>query len=308
MSIMYGGVPKVASLSARPRMVGPSNPRKIGLIGGAAPSLASAPWVDPSWEFWAHASVSAALPQGRCDRYFDLHPPLCFMEEKKHLRDNYYQFLQRCATPLYMQKKYPEIPASVPYPLQTIRELWPDTKFGSMTSYMIALALLEGVTHLGLWGIDYQQESEYAEQRANTEHWVGIAKGAGVHIIIPAVSPLCHEPVLLYAYETHATPELYAARKAKAASFRAAHALGDGSFDPARLRQITTHADLETAEQLRQAKDPGWAERVALITDVEPAWLTKNVGIGKDVPHAPVDTRKPRRRTPVPVRRARQRR
>lgn len=195
------------------------------------------------------------------------------MEQQKHARLSYYDWLKRSRTPLYMQEQYPEIPASVKYPLGQIRQLWPDTGFGSMAAYMIALALLEGVTHLGLWGIDYQDKSEYAEQRPNCEHWVGIAKGMGVHITIPPVSPLCHEPPLLYAYETHATPELYAARKAWVATFHKGQSVCDHTFDGNRLLRIDGEAGLDFARRIRLEKDPECQRAIDAMTDVEPEWL-----------------------------------
>lgn len=253
----------------RPVPVGPHHPRKVGLIGGAPNSLACAPWQDPSWEFWAHASVVLATPKGRCDRLFDLHPKRCFMEEQKHGFANYYQFLKRCRTPIYMQEQYEAIPAAVKYPLTLVMQQWPGTPFGSITAYMIALALLEGVTHLGLFGIEYAHASEYEEQRANAEHWVGIAKGSGVAVVIPAVSPFCHEPTLRYGYETHATDALYAARKERVRGYLKKEGPGVAIFDSARLQPLT-NISLEEAASIRAVKDPAWTAAMATMTDVNP--------------------------------------
>ena len=236
------------------------------------------PWQDPAWEFWAHASVIQALPHMRCDRLFDLHPKHCFMEERKNGFKDYFGFLKRCPIPIYMQQRYDEIPASVRFPLELIQQQWPDTKFGSMTAYMVALALYEGVTHLGLWGIDYAHKTEYEEQRANAEHWVGIARGAGVHIIIPPSSPLCHEPQLLYGYESH-TPELYQARKERVKHFKKQDGPKGSPFDSARLVPSAGVSALDAAAQLRRLIDPEWAGEVAKFNDWEPDWLPKDVGV-----------------------------
>jgi hypothetical protein len=251
---------------ARPVPVGPSRPRKVGLVGGAPASLACAPWQDPSWEFWAHASVVQALPPGRCDRLFDLHPKHCFTERLKHGFANYYEFLQRCSTPIYMQEQYQAIPSAVKYPLALVQQQWPGTPFGSMAAYMIALALLEGVTTIGLFGIDYQHESEYEEQRANCEHWVGIAKGAGVQVIIPTASPLCHEPTMLYAYETHATPELYEARKARVAQYKKKEGPQGGPFSASRLVPNTPESDA-ASDALLRAREPAWEAAITKMVD-----------------------------------------
>lgn len=260
------------STTVRPVPVGPHRPRKIGLIGGAPASLACAPWRDPSWEFWSHASVFMATPKDSCVRLFDLHPKHCFMEDQKHGFASYYQFLKRCPIPLYMQERYAEIPSSVKYPLDLVTQQWPGTPFGSMAAYMIALALLEGVTQIGLFGIDYAHTSEYEEQRANCEHWVGIAKGSGVTVIIPEASPLCHEPRLRYAYETHATEALYEQRKERVRQYRKQEGPHGGPFDASRL---TTTIGLDEAAEIRKQRDPAWYRAISELTDVEPDWLPK---------------------------------
>lgn len=216
--------------------------RKVALLGGVASTVRYAPFDDPSWAIWSHSSVVPKHAR-RVDRWFDLHPPHCFQETRKCGRPDYYGWLKSLTTPVYMQESYPEIPASVRYPIERIRAEWPTVPFGSQTAWMIALALTEGMTHLGLFGIHYQFETEYAEQRANAELWIGIAMGRGVHVVIPEGAPIAREPVDLYGYESH-TPEKYVARKArfKDARLRAQAvtnqpglALAQPGFDPTKL-------------------------------------------------------------------------
>ena len=148
--------------------------------------------------------------------------------------------IKALTTPIYMQKHYPEIPASVRYPKERIQAEWPNLPFGSQTAWMIALALAEGATHIGLYGIHYQHESEYWDQRANAELWIGIALGRGVQVLIPEGAPIAREPVDLYGYESH-TPEKYAERKRRFAAAKAKHqhatklASAQTGFDPTKL-------------------------------------------------------------------------
>lgn len=274
--VMIPGAPR--AVAGRPAPVGPGHSRKVGLIGGSAGSLRSAPWSDPSWEFWSHSSVVGSIPNLRADRLFDIHPKNIFTMERKNGFVNYYQFLQRCQTPVYMQQQYEAIPASVKYPLDQVQEQWPGVPLGSTTAFMIALALLEGVTHLGLWGIDYQHSSEYEEQRPNAELWVGIAMGLGVQVIIPKVSPLCHEPKLMYGYESH-TPELFAKRIAKFAAIKKAAQPPKIGFDSKRLVPCDDQAGLDEAARIIAIKDPAWCREAAKMMDVEPAWLGPPIGI-----------------------------
>lgn len=222
-------------------MTGLVGARKIALIG-TAPTIHFAPWDDPSWTIWAHASSGKVAK--RVDRYFDLHPKHCYTEARKNGFTNYYGWLKKQTTPVYMQEKDAEIPASVRYPFERMRAEFP-YPVGSIGGWMLLLALTEGVTHLGLFGVHYAHASEYEEQRANFEFLLGVAAGRGVQLVIPAVSrvktyvgnPLVQEPRLLYGYETH-TPELYAARKAARAKHRA-DTVANG-FDPSRLRPAKT--------------------------------------------------------------------
>lgn len=275
MQVRIPGAPRLAAV--RPAPVGPGRSRKIGLIGGAPKSLACAPWLDPSWSFWAHASVAGQIPHQRADRLFDPHPKNVFTVARKNGFKDYYQFLQHCPTPIYMQEHYADIPASVRYPLELVKQQWPGVPLASTTALMIALALLEGVTHLGLWGIDYQHDSEYEDQRPNAEYWVGIAVGMGVQVVIPDVSPLCHQPALIYGYETH-SPEQYAERLRKFAAMKVAKRAKGGAFTASRLEPLVGQAGLDAAAAAR-ATDPEWVKEVAKLNDAEPAWLGPPVGV-----------------------------
>lgn len=278
LTVIVPGAPRL--VAGRPVPVGPGQSRKVGLLGSGFKSLACTPWLDPSWTFWVHASSLLSIPHLRADRVFDLHPRHVFTMERKNGFKNYYEFLQHCPTLIYMQNRYEEIPQSVRYPLEMVRQQWPTVPLGSTTAYMIALALLEGVTHLGLWGIDYQSSTEYEEQRANAELWCGIAIGMGVQVVIPAVSPLCHEPKLLYGYESH-TPELYAARLEKKRLLSKRMPTKGELTKDSQLDPITSQADLAAAAELRRQKDPALAKAIDEMTDVEPDWLPR-IGVPAD--------------------------
>lgn len=279
MAMRLPGAPR--SERARPDSPGPGRSRKIAIIG-TAPSLWGAPWDDPSWEVWAHASAVNVIKGGwRPDLLIDIHPPHCFREERKNGYRNYYEFLQQVRIPILMQEHYKEIPSSVRFPRERIKTEWPDVPVGSMTSWMVAYALLKGVTHLGFWGIHYAHKSEYEEQRTNTEHWIGIARGFGVQIVIPKDSPLCHEPNEDYGYESHSTPEKYAARKARIAAMKAQVGL-PGAIGAQKtgepmvpLRIMRTVEDYAEAHRLRIEKDPAWVKEVATFAPEEsfPQWI-----------------------------------
>ena len=177
--------------------------RKIALCGSHSSSLEDAPWGDPSWEFWGHASSRAWYRQ-EMDRYFDLHVKACWRRAgKKGAR--YPKWLESNTVPIFMQEKYPEIPASIKYPKGRILTEFSDARgyFTNHVAWMIALALTEGVSTIGLFGVNYSTEGEYVRQRGSCEYWLGRAAGMGVRIVLPEQCTLLREPALLYGYESH---------------------------------------------------------------------------------------------------------
>ena len=162
-----------------------------------------APWFDPTWELWAHASCRH-LCRRDPDLLFDLHPPALWRDVKKKTWDpKYLTWLQHNTVPIMMQDRYPDVPASLRYPFEPMITEFPRGYMTNTVAYMIALALMEGVTHLGIFGCDYDTGSEYGPQRGSAEYWLGLAEGRGVQVCIPPQCNLLNKPSLLYGYESH---------------------------------------------------------------------------------------------------------
>jgi hypothetical protein len=177
--------------------------RKIALLGSHSASLVDAPWSDPSWELWGHASARAWYKR-ELDRYFDVHLPSCRKQpHKKAYRD----WLSRNTVPIWMQDKYADVPASCRYPkgriLAEFAYAHQRQYFKNHVAWMIALAITEGVTHIGLFGVNYGTNSEYEMQRGSAEYWLGQLDGRGINVILPEQCTLLAEPKGLYGYESH---------------------------------------------------------------------------------------------------------
>ena len=184
------------------RRPSPIGVRKIALVGGAS-TLRYTPWDDPTWEIWAHHSCRH-LCKREPDLYFDLHPKELWADSKKKFWDpDYLSWLNVNRTPIMMQQVFPEAPASIKYPFETMITEFPRGYMTNTVAHMVAFALMEGVTHLGIFGCHYDTGSEYGPQRGSAEYWLGVAEGRGVHVRIPPGCDLLNRPSLIYGYQSH---------------------------------------------------------------------------------------------------------
>lgn len=186
----------------RPVLAGVGRLRKIACLGGAQ-SMQYTPWQDPTWELWAHASCRHLCKRDP-DLLWDLHPPTLWRDPKKKSWDpKYMTWLSTNRVPIMMQDIYEDVPASMRYPFETMVTEFPRGYMTNHLAYMVALALMEGVTHLGIFGCDYSTNSEYGPQRGGAEYWLGVAEGRGVQVMIAPKCDLLGKPALLYGYESH---------------------------------------------------------------------------------------------------------
>ncbi len=209
--------------------------RKIALVG-CAKSWAAAPFDDPSWQIWAHASCQP-LGLSRVDRWFDLHRVEVWRQGKVWYKatdalPTYVSWLSALCAPIVMQQHYLIVPTSEAYPLRAVVEtfgivpaewaitpeatVWWDLvrtrgEFTSTAAYMLALALYEGVDEIALFGIDFigadELKIERAVQRAGMKYWVGFARALDVPVTVSPGSYFEWNP-WLYGYERHETPVL----------------------------------------------------------------------------------------------------
>ena len=174
--------------------------RRVAIIG-SAPSEAEVPWDDESLEIWVLAWREGYK---RRTLAFDLHR---VDSTRQHVPKNYLQYLTDIGCPVYLQTVHPHIPNSVRYPLDEVASFLakPDRYadgyyFSSSISYMIALAMYEGVQEIHLYGVDLQADGEYEHQRPNTEYLIGLARGMGISVYVPTLSAMLKFPYR-YGYD-----------------------------------------------------------------------------------------------------------
>jgi hypothetical protein len=194
----------------RPRV----STRRIALLGFAR-SFSDAPFEDPTVCIVGMNELYRQLP--RWDVWFELHDTnylgLTARIEDPNEPQRHLDWLKRqpADKPIYMIRRFEDIPASVAYPLEAMC-----TRFGkyftSTVGYMLAWAIdaivqqrrfpnvAEAGEWIGLFGIDLASDTEYVHQRPNAEYLVGVARGMGITVDVPPASAIMHAPAL-YGFE-----------------------------------------------------------------------------------------------------------
>lgn len=182
----------------------------------------------------------------RVDRMFEIHDEEMLRADANHpmVKAEMEWLRQNTTVPVYMREPYEWANCSVEYPLEAIIK-----EFGSYltntASYMIALALYEGVDELALYGIHMEHMTEYADQRPSCEYFIGLARGRGVPVYIPPESSLlsCRE---LYGVSSRFTADL--AERMKLVN-----------------QEHSNQKQVEHVAQLKQAKAEGFVEALGYI-------------------------------------------
>ena len=157
-------------------------PRTKVVIYGAGHGREEAPLEDATWAVWALNLVAPIDAQRRlrADAWFDLHQRLS--QTADDLR-----WIAACPFPIYLPEDLQDAsPRAVRYPLDLI-----EAKFGSYFActfaYQIALAMFNGATDIGLYGVElmWGTSRERTVEWANTAYWLGRAEERGIRIHLP---------------------------------------------------------------------------------------------------------------------------
>lgn len=178
--------------------------KKIAIVG-CSDSKSLAPYDDKSWEIWA--MNNSYLHTRRQERWFEIHPikfengaylrrklirPGIFKYDKEFRGkpvEDYLRDLAALDIPVYMQQHWGIVPKSVAYPIEDMVRRF-GSYFTNSVSYMIALAIVDGATDIGCFGVDMATGSEYGPQRPSCEFFLGIAAGLGIALTIPPEADL----------------------------------------------------------------------------------------------------------------------
>ncbi len=161
---------------------------KVAIVCGAPSSEFLAPFDNEEYEIWVLGNrLNRFLDKGlRVTRIFEIHDDL-----SEHGDINKYcDWLKSHKIPLVIGENSPLSEGYV-YPFKDIEKLYGSLYLTSSPAYMMGLAILEGAEEIQIYGVDLTvDDHEYFWQRPCMEAWVGFAKGLGIKVVIPDVSPL----------------------------------------------------------------------------------------------------------------------
>ncbi len=189
-----------------------NQPLKVALIGTAPSSRMLAPFNDPSWKIWACSPGNmGALP--RVDLWFELHGNM-YWPECQSYGIPYIKWLKEQTFPLYMQNQN-FVERAMTFPMiQMVREFGQDF-FTSSFAWMLAFAISQKATEIGLYGIDMASRDEYIIQRQGFYFFRHIATQRGIKVSAPKESDIMQSPGLYGYSEIEAFGRKVMARKSE---------------------------------------------------------------------------------------------
>lgn len=158
-------------------------------------------------------------------------------------------FMRACPCPLYGLEDWKELeaPHGRPYPLHRVLDAigFEPGRFGDIFActfaYQIALAVAEGFTTIGLFGIDLDcgTPREMTIERTSVAFWAAYAAGCGINIVTPRGTTLFTHP-RRYGYDYKSEAEW--------TSEYLSRMTADGITDPTKRAEPGDGAILERAD------------------------------------------------------------
>ena len=193
-------------MSSKRTGVSPTRAEKKVAIVGFAESWKLAPFDDPTIEIWGLNELHKYLP--RWNRWWEVHDADTLGVTKRDLTEGevkrHLDWLAKDHGPdkvIYMQPQFCDgrFPSAKPMELERMVTAF-GRYFTSSIGFMVAQAILDDYSWIGLYGIDLASDIEYQQQRANTEYLIGVARGQG-RTVVTADSSAILKAGHIYGYE-----------------------------------------------------------------------------------------------------------
>ena len=178
--------------------------KTVAIVGFAPTSRQATPWDDTNVEIWGLNEAYHHDFMKRWDRWFQIHERWSFTRKNNANDPGHWEWLQEEHDfPIYMLKKYHDVPASVEYPWDDLIATLLEDKvvrgdphedgetniyFTSSFAWMAALLAYEKVKGINDWGrlevygFEMATDTEYKHQKGSTEFWMGYLAALGIEV------------------------------------------------------------------------------------------------------------------------------
>lgn len=198
--------------------------KKVIIFGGAGTTV-PVPEIEPGVERWGmNALLKMRGHGGRfkgVTRWFDTHSREHIAGRKEGDMWGWYKNL---LIPVYLTKKYDDLPTSEAYPLADVQAMFGGTRlFSSGLDYLLAFALLKKFTDIRLYGFRLTHPS-YRFQVGSAAWWLKQCAERGTTVtcltpstltkmkVVDALPPKPEAHHLMYGFETTDRSKLYHGR------------------------------------------------------------------------------------------------
>ncbi len=160
--------------------------KKIAIVGTAPSSRDLAPFGDSSWTIWACSHGNFGLIP-RFDAWFELHA----LSIIKGSFPDYFDALAAISdSPVFFREEHEDAPNSLLFPMAKYKAKYPHDFLSSSIAWLMAHAIDDSPSEIGIWGVDMADSTEYAAQRPGVLFFKHVAEMAGIRVTIPEQSDL----------------------------------------------------------------------------------------------------------------------
>ena len=165
---------------------------KLAIVGCAPRTRDDVDYTDPDLDIWVFNESAMKEWCKRADGVFQIHDETIWKNPLNRGDKEHGAWLMSGNTPpIYMLKKYPEVPNSVAYPKDKIvkkylKNFTVDSErarkdfFTSTIAYAFALGIYMGYKEIHTYGVELADEAEYRQQQPAAMFWTGIGIGKGI--------------------------------------------------------------------------------------------------------------------------------
>jgi len=176
--------------------------KRLAIVGTCPSSKMLAPYGDAGVDIWACSPDNAGGVLPRITRFFEIHGDLSMPGGEDW--SGYIDWLNRSAKAgdfeLVVQDRGLFPHANHTLPADHLIKQFGRLFFSSTPAWMMALALAERYTEIGLFGLDMSSRHEYVLQRPGMQHFIELAEQQyAVRVYAPMESDILQPPPL-YGY------------------------------------------------------------------------------------------------------------